>query len=66
MLCVAPLRILRHRPRRLITPLGSAYRCLDCGTAASTLLEFDGEHGYVDPERRPFARDERYQRGAAA
>jgi hypothetical protein len=60
LLCVAPLNILRHRPRRIQTALGSAFRCDDCSAARATVLEFDGEHGYVDPLRRPFARDERY------
>jgi len=68
LLCVAPLRVLRHRPARRITALGSAFVCEDCSTSATTELGLmgDDDEGYVNPERRLFERDERYQRGAAA
>lgn len=66
LMCAAPLRVLRHRPRRAITALGTAWRCEDCGTARAALLEFEGESGYVDPERRRFVRDVRYQQRSAA
>lgn len=65
LMCVAPLNILRHRPRVALTPLGRGWRCEDCGTARASLLEFDGDEGYVDPERRRFERDVRYQRRTA-
>jgi hypothetical protein len=65
LLCVAPLRVLRHRPGRRITALGTGWRCEDCGRPGATLLEFEGDDGYVDPARKKFARDTRYQRRAA-
>lgn len=60
ILCHPLIRFARHRPRRVLTALGSVAVCDDCGTSALTVLDLMSDDGFVDPERRTFERDARY------
>ena len=64
LLCLPIVRFARHRPRRVLTALGSAAVCDDCGAKALTVLDLMSDEGFVDPARRRFVRDERYVRAA--
>ncbi len=58
-LCSLPLGLglYRHRPERIATCAGFAFRCEDCGATAATEAELLDLDGYVDPARWVSKRD---------
>jgi hypothetical protein len=57
LLCALPLGLYIHKPERIATAAGFAFRCTDCGATSTTEAELLHLNGYVNPSRWLHERD---------